>query len=309
MILLAGLTPAWQQTLVFDAFRLGEVNRARESHWIASGKVLNAAVVAKSLGGDALAIAPVGGPAAAEFEREMDELGIRRRWVPTESSTRICTTIIDRQRGEMTELVENGRPLTRAELDKFCSAYAEEAARADVVVLTGSLPSGTPDSYYRELVRETHCPAVLDFRGPGLLNVLDLKPLVVKPNRAELAQTVGRALDTNEELRAAIRELHDRGAGWVVVTQGAGPVWVSSADSLHRLYPPTITDAVSPLGCGDAMAAAIAWSIEQGRDMVEAVRLGIAAAGDNLRHLLPGRVDRDAVFRLAEQVKTEQLDF
>lgn len=309
MILLAGLTPAWQHTLVFDAFKVGEVNRARESHWNASGKVLNAAVALRLLGGDGLAIAPVGGPAIAAFDRELDELGVSSRWVLTESSTRVCTTIIDRERGTMTELVESGRPLTLGELDAFCDAYAEEAAQAKVAVLTGSLPAGVPDSYYRELMRETPCPVVLDFRGPGLLSVLDLKPLVVKPNREELAQTVGRPLNTNEELRAAMRELHDRGAGWVVVTQGAGPVWVSSAESLHRLYPPPVTDAVSPLGCGDAMAAAIAWSVEQGHEIIEAVRLGIAAAGDNLRHLLPGRVDREAVFRLAEQTQVEKLDF
>ena len=30
MILSAGLTPAWQQILVFDRFRYGEVNRAAE---------------------------------------------------------------------------------------------------------------------------------------------------------------------------------------------------------------------------------------------------------------------------------------
>ena len=39
MIVAAGLTPAWQQILRFDALRLGEVNRAVEAHWCASGKV------------------------------------------------------------------------------------------------------------------------------------------------------------------------------------------------------------------------------------------------------------------------------
>ncbi len=69
----------------------------------------------------------------------------------------------------MTELVENGRPLRPEELDAFRRAYAEEAAKAEVVVITGSLPAGTPSSFYRELVERTPCPAVLDFRGEGLL--------------------------------------------------------------------------------------------------------------------------------------------
>jgi hypothetical protein len=39
VIIAAGLTPAWQQMLVFDGVRVGEVNRAREAYWCSSGKV------------------------------------------------------------------------------------------------------------------------------------------------------------------------------------------------------------------------------------------------------------------------------
>ena len=133
----------------------------------------------------------MGGPPLAQIDREFAELGVPRRWVVTEAATRVCTTILDRATGAMTELVENGRPLRPEELDEFRRAYAEEAAKADVAVIAGSLPAGTPSSFYRELVERTPCPAVLDFRGEGLLACLDLKPLVVKPNREELAQTVG----------------------------------------------------------------------------------------------------------------------
>ena len=171
-----------------------------------------------------------------------------------------------------------------------------------VAVVNGSLPLGTPDGYYRELILRTPCPMVLDFRGPGLLGVLDLEPLVVKPNRQELAETLGRPLGTDEELRSAMGELNRRGARWVIVTRGSGPVWLSSAASVHRFQPPTVSDVVNPLGCGDAMAATVAWAVHEGRDIPEAVRLGIAAA-DNLRHVLPCRFDRDAVLRMVEQVR------
>lgn len=307
MILLAGLTPAWQHTLVFDQFVLDEVNRASEFYWSASGKVLNAAVAARLLGADAVAVAPVGGLARAAFEEELDALGIRRRWVPTEASTRVCTTVLDRSRGTMTELVENGRPLTPAELDAYLYAYADEAARADAAVITGSLPSGTPAGYYRDLVQRTPCPVVLDFRGPGLIGALNLEPLVVKPNRQELAETVGRSLSTDDALVKAMRELVRRGARWVVVTQGAGPIWLASRESLYRFQPPSVAEIVSPLGCGDAMAAAMAWAVSQGHDVVEAVRLGIAAAVDNLRHVLPSRVEADAVRALAQTIRVQRI--
>ena len=210
MILSAGLTPAWQQILVFHQFRYGEVNRAQEVHWCASGKVFNAGIALHRLGAPSLTLATVGGPPRAEIEREFNEMGVPHRWVVTEAATRVCTTILDQATGAITELVENGRSLTPGELGEFRRAYVEEAARADVAVVIGSLPAGTPASFYRDLAACTPCPAILDFRGEGLLATLDLKPYVVKPNREELAQTLGRPIATDNELRDAMQVLNRR---------------------------------------------------------------------------------------------------
>jgi len=307
VILTAGLTPAWQQILVFDAFRFGEVNRAREARWCASGKVFNAGIAAHRLGGPSLTLATVGGPPLAEINREFDAIGVPRRWVITQSATRVCTTILDRATHRITELVENGRPLGTAEIDEFRRAYAEEAAKAEVAVIIGSLPAGTPESLYRELVQCTPCPVVLDFRGPGLLDALEFKPLVVKPNREELGRTINRPLATDEDLLEAMRSLNARGAQWVVITQGEGPVWVTSATKTYRLSPPEAEEIVNPIGCGDAMAATIAWATRAGRDMVEAVRLGVAVAGENLRQLFPCRFDTSRLAQRAELVEVKEV--
>jgi len=306
VILAAGLTPAWQHVLVFDSFRFGEVNRAQEVHWCASGKVLNAGIALHLLGGPSMTLAPVGGLNLVPIEREFKGKNIEHRWVVTKAATRVCTTIIDRLSGKITELVENGQPLSTEELAEFRGAYAEEAAKAEIAILIGSLPVGTPDSYYRELVARTPCPVLLDFRGEGLLSCLDLKPLVVKPNREELAQTVGRPLDSDEDLLDAMRSLNRRGAQWVVITQGSRPVWVTSADAAYRLHPLPADEIINPIGCGDVMTAAIAWSLRSGRDMLGALRLGIAAARANLCDVLPGRFHAARIRQRAEQIAVEE---
>jgi len=308
VILSAGLTPAWQQILVFDCFRWGNVNRASEAVWCASGKVLNAGIAAHTLGGPSLTLAAVGGMPLNLIDREMADLGVPHRWIETESATRVCTTIIDRATDTITELAENGRPITPRELEAFIAAYAEEAARADIAVLIGSLPVGVPVATYRELLSRTPCPAVLDFRGDGLLGVLDLRPLVVKPNRDELAQTTGGQLDDDAKLVDAMRELNRRGAAWVVVTDGAKPVWLTSARKVYRLHPPAVSAVVNPIGSGDSAAAAIAWSLRAGCDVVAAVRFGIGAACENLKSLLPCRLDPIEVEQSASQVRVEEIE-
>jgi len=305
VILTAGLTPAWQQTLVFDGFSYGQVNRAAEAHWCASGKVFNAGLAAHRLGGPSLALAPVGGPPLELVRNDLGQLGVPHRLVVTRAATRVCTTILDRPTGTMTELVENGRPLEPDELDQFRAAYAQEAAKAAVAVMIGSLPAGTPERFYRDLLALTPCRAFLDFRGQGLLDALDLRPYVVKPNREELGRTVGGTLGSDEELLAAMRMLNHRGAQWVVITQGDGPVWLASAQRAYRFYPPPVQRPVNPLGCGDAMAAGIAWATREGRDIVEAVRLGMAVAAAKLRQLLPAGFDPSEVRLLENAVRVE----
>jgi len=87
MILTAGLTPAWQQVLLFDSFTPGEVNRARQVHWCASGKVLNAARALHSLGGPSKALAPVGGTPGQESRRDF-----ARTWVKPWSKRLLSST-------------------------------------------------------------------------------------------------------------------------------------------------------------------------------------------------------------------------
>jgi len=207
----------------------------------------------------------------------------------------------------MTELVEDGRPMSTGELDRFVEAYAEEAARAKVVVLIGSLPVGTPDDFYRRLMQETSCPAIIDARCEPLLRTLDHTPFLVKPNREELGHTVGRVLKGDDELVAAMKDLNSRGARWVLISDGPRPAWLTSKTETFRFHPPKIDDVVNPIACGDAMAAGIAWAVREGSDMIDAVKLGIAAACDNLTQLLPCRLDLGRIEKMVDDVRFEKV--
>ncbi len=307
MIVSAGLSPAWQQILLFDAFTPGEVNRAREAHWCGSGKVLNVGLGLASLGMESCTIAPLGGAARVAIEQEFAEQRAPLAVIPCQAPTRICTTILDRATGVTTELVENARPLTSEEVAAYAGAFSHQAARAGVVVLTGSLPAGVEKSFYSNLLATTAAQAILDVRGPELLAALRHRPLVVKPNREELGQTFDRVLTTEADLLAAMRQLSSDGAQWVVSSAGKEALLVVSTQEAYRLVPCRVENVVNPIGCGDALAAGMAVAIERGGTVVEAVRYGMAAAADRLRLLLPGRMDPARVSHLATRIAIERL--
>ncbi len=306
MIIAAGLTPAWQQIMRFETFRAGEVNRALEVHRCASGKVLNVGIALAHLGAPSETISLLGGATGDQIDREFNALGIRRRWIRAHWSTRVCTTILDAETGRATELVENAGPVTAEELEQFRVAYVERAAQAGLVILTGSLPAGTPPEFFRDLLSQTHCPAILDIRGDELIAALNCRPLLVKPNREELARTLGRDLSDDRQLHAAMQELNDRGATWVLITQGAGPAWARTHDRLFRLVGPKVS-VINPIGSGDCLAAGFAWGIFDGQPPLEAIRLGLAAAAENAKQLLPARLDPELVTAGAATVMVEPV--
>jgi len=98
-------------------------------------------------------------------------------------------------------------------------------------------------------------------------------------------------LDDDEDLRAAMIELQQRGAEVVVVSDGANATWVAARDEFFRLQPPAVSNIVNAIGCGDCMAAGIAWSLSRGGGAREAVAAGLEAAAKNLQTLLPSDFD------------------
>ncbi len=303
MILAAGLTPAWQQIIELDCYRPGEVNRSSAVHHLASGKVINVALAAARLGAGCSVMAPLGGLAGRAIRREFRQRNIPARWARASVATRVCTTIIDSSAGTVTELVENAAPLASATLAEFMSRFTEAVSAASCAVLSGSLPAGTPPDFYRELVRASRAPVILDAGGEELKLALAARPLVVKPNRQELARTVGRPLADDLDLAAAMRDVCRQGASWVIVTQGAGPVLAYGEGRLYRANVPRLERVVNPIGSGDCLAAGVACGLVESGDVLAGLRLGIAAAVANAARLLPADFDSAAVHRAAGEIE------
>ncbi len=231
---------------------------------------------------------------------------IPARWIESQTPTRTCTTILDANTHQTTELVENSAAISEHDLARFREAFREEAAHADWVVLSGSLPEGVPFTFYRELMQDCRGQVILDVRGAELSAAWEQQPFLAKPNRSELARTVGHELSNEKETLTAMREFHRLGAEWVVITHGADAVLASHATGSFRLIPPK-ANVVNPIACGDSFAAGLAWGFSEDRDPKECLRLGVAAATDNLTQLLPARLDPDRVRKIADSVRLEVL--
>ncbi|MCA9043180.1 MAG: bifunctional hydroxymethylpyrimidine kinase/phosphomethylpyrimidine kinase [Planctomycetaceae bacterium] len=295
MILVAGLSPAWQQIIQFSRLNLGEVNRADSVHWCASGKVLNVGIALRHLIPKSESellphvLSAGGGWSGQSIQQELSQHSLSFDWIDDPTPTRVCTTVLDAEQNLTTELVENSAALAASTIQQFVERFQRLAAQAEFVVLAGSLPAGLPDSFYAELLQHVSVPVLLDFRGPALHQCLPHRPFVVKPNREELASTVGYAIENDDALTRAMQEVADAGAQHVVVSDGPQRLFALSPGGMQSFVPPQAAKVVNPIGCGDCLAAGIALGLTLSKSIEESIQIGLQAAKDNVEQLLPAR--------------------
>jgi tagatose 6-phosphate kinase len=307
-LLCLGTTPTVQETFVFDRVKIDQVNRTARVSRAASGKSLNVARVLRSLGQDVCALLPLGGDTGEFIHRDLAEAGIEHVCVQTTATTRTCVTVVDRDANTATELVQEHEPLGAGDAEALLEILSLRITAAKMLILSGSLARGVGEDFYFRcltLANEARKPAIVDASGPALARCAIGAPLVVKPNRLELAEIAGKPLDNDADLRQAMRDLQRQGPQWVVVTLGREGAVACDSDSFWKI-PGLKIQPVSSIGSGDAFAAGLATSITAGQSVPDACRLATACAAANALAPGAGFLNPADVDRLLQQVRMEK---
>lgn len=310
MILCIGTTPAAQRVMVFRRLTLDAVNRAGQTLDGAAGKSINVAKVLKALGEQPVATGFLGGDRGEGLRALLEARGIELDFVTVAARTRQCITLLDQSAGTQTELVEESQPAAAADYEELMRIIERRVTGCRAVVMSGTItPGGPVDLYYRcaQLAQQAGAMSVVDAQNAALDEALRARPGVVKPNRSELAATVGRDLKDESAVISAMCEVCERGAQRVVVTAGNEPTLASDGRGFWRVRGPRI-DAVNPIGSGDAFAAGLVWRLLRGEDLGEACRWATATGAANALTLMAGEINRNDVARLAAEVRVESVN-
>jgi 1-phosphofructokinase family hexose kinase len=295
--------------MVFEQLSLDDVNRAATTIEGAAGKSVNVAKVLKALGEAPVATGFLGGWRGKQVRGDLESRGIEAVFVTVAAQTRECVTVIERATGRITELIEESPPVTPAEHEQLLALIRQKMPGCKAAVMSGTIAPGADPALYRVVAQMVHGHgglSVVDAQGAALTEALAAGPGLVKPNRKELAATVGRTLDDEPAAIVAMRELSERGARRIVVTAGKEPALAFDGRQLWRVRSPSITP-VNPIGSGDSFTAGLVWRLVKGDDLGEACRWGAAAGAANALTLMAGEVSREDVERLAPEVKLERL--
>ncbi len=253
----------------------------------AGGRGINAARVLTTFGANVIAITPSGGEGGRKFEEQLRLDGFGKEIVKIRKNIRTNLTISDRQ-GLSVKLNERGETLSQPELNRILKAVEKLLPEASWLMLCGSLPPGVDSHFFAKLIKlaaKHKVETLLDTDGDALLYGVEAEPTIVKPNQSEAERLLNRALITRSNSIEAVRHIKAMGAKHAVLSLGSRGVVAASEDEVLEVVPPRV-EALSPIGAGDAAAAAIVWASDRGDNFREALRWGVSAG--TASSMLPG---------------------
>jgi 1-phosphofructokinase family hexose kinase len=287
LILTLTVNPALDRNVTVDRLVFEDRAYILSRNEAPGGRGINASCVIHSFGGETAAIVPSGGSTGARFEQLLSGCGYPVHVVRIDNEIRTNLTITDKT-GLTVKLNELGPPMNEAELDLLERAVRENLDQSSWLLLCGSLPPGVPPSFYSRLIalaRERHVMTLLDTDGDALRQGVEAGPTVVAPNQQEAERLLNRALITRTHFLEAADRIRQMGAEYIILSLGARGAIGAREGQMLEAIPPRI-EAVCPIGAGDALVAAFAWSMKQRDDFAEALRWGVAAGTASSR--LPG---------------------
>lgn len=253
----------------------------------AGGRGMNASRVLHSFGAKTLAVVTSGGASGQRLEKLAAKSGFPVKVVPIHNESRVNLTVTDQQ-GLALRLNERGPLITPEELTGVEKAVARRLESASWLMLCGSVPPGVSTDFYTKLIgmaREHKVKTLLDTDGDALLHGIEAGPSIVSPNQPEAERLLNRALITRAQFLEAAQRIKAMGSEAVMLSLGGRGVVAVNENQLLEVIPPR-TDAVSPLGAGDALAAAYVWAAAKRKDFADCVRWAVAAGTASAK--LPG---------------------
>jgi tagatose 6-phosphate kinase len=290
MILCVNPNAAIDKTVVVSPFCLNEIHRPQKVMAFPGGKGCNVARALKTLGDNPVVTGWVGGFAGQFIEAELHREAIQTDFVHLDFESRTCLSILDPENNTLTEIYEKGEPVPAEKVEAFKTYFQSIVRNYEAVTLSGSLPPGVPADFYAQLIdiaHAAHISVFLDSSGEALKQGLVQKPRLIKPNKKEVCDLVGKELQTLDDFVETACWLSTSYQTAVVLSLGAeGAIAVVDNKVLH-VRPPQLT-IQSAVGSGDSLLAGIVYGLTHSFSFKDAVKYGIAAGTANALQLGAG---------------------
>lgn len=299
MIYTVTFNPSLDLAVTADSISFGTINKSNSETILAGGKGINVSTVLHHLGCESVALGFIAGFTGNEIDRMLLSDGVKTDFIRLpEGNSRINIKL---KAQEETEINASGPDIPSAELLSLMEKL-EGLSQGDYLVLAGSIPASLPDTIYKDIMvalKDKGVCIIVDASRTLLVNVLEQRPFLIKPNNIELAEIFGvPSLNDKKEVIRYAKELQKMGARNVLVSMaGDGAVFVSEDGQELMSEAPSGT-VINSVGAGDSMVAGFLAGYIKSGSFNEALRLGIAAgSASTFSRYLASKQDIDDILK------------
>jgi len=273
MIATVTLNPAVDHTIQLESIPgPGGVARTDTDRFDAGGKGINVSQYLQALGAETVATGLVGGFLGQYIRQELQVDEIPTDLIEIEGRTRLNTTILDSDAEY--KINHSGPTVDESVVDDVIDVLHRHDPA--MVLIGGSFPSGLESHAVDRIARAGSWETSVDIGG-GVLAALEADYALCKPNRTELQEATGAAVDSLDDCIRAAEQLRTQGFERVVTSLGAdGALVVDSERMLHAAA--LDVEVADTVGAGDAMLSGVLFELTAGNNSEQALRRGIAVA-------------------------------
>lgn len=277
MIYTVTFNPAIDCVIRLSNLQSGAINRADSQDIFVGGKGINVSLVLNQLGTQSVAMGFSAGFTGAAIEDGVRAQGVQTDFIRLKNGySRINMKV---KTDNETELNGPGPEIDDEAFEMLVNKL-DRLNKGDVLVLAGSVPSSLPRDVYRRIIHRLDGKGVkfvVDAAGDLLMNVLQYKPFLIKPNNIELGEIFNMTLKSREDVISCAKKLQEKGAVNVLVSMAEeGAILLDENGQVHRIAAPK-GEAVNSVGAGDSMVAGFLAGFLKTGDYSYALKLGTAA--------------------------------
>ncbi len=269
--------------------------RTSAESYAPGGGGVNVARVLTRLGAEVTACYFAGGVSGPVFDALLKAEGVDARCIPIADDTRMSFDVYEEASGNEYRFVPQGPHFSPAELAALERVVAE--ARADWLVLSGSLPPWVPADLYvrlKALAAPHGTRFALDTSGEALKVAMAAGGWdLVKPSLGEFAALTGEPFSDAEPSaigKRAVALVREGAVKRIAVSMGHRGALLATAEG-YRCCSAIPVEAKSAVGAGDSFVAGMVDALARGESDERAFRAGVAAGtaavltpGSNLAH-------------------------
>lgn len=298
MVYTVTFNPSLDYIVSVEDFRLGITNRTSSELMLPGGKGLNVSMVLSNLGIKNTALGFVAGFTGEEIMHRIKEMGVKSDLIPVENG--ISRINLKLKSIDGTEINGCGPEISEKNVEKLM-AKLDALKNGDVLVLAGSIPGSVPDDIYKrimERLKGRRVMIVVDAAKDLLVNVLEYRPFLVKPNNHELGEIFRRELKTREEVIPYAKRMREMGALNVLVSMAGEGAVLAAADGTVQALPAPEGKLINGVGAGDSMVAGFLAGWMEEKDYKHAFYMGVSAGSASaFSEMLATKKEIEAVYQ------------